>query len=362
MTPSPTRVVIVDDSALARAILTRILEEDGDIKVVGEAADGFDALRLITSLKPDLVTMDIDMPGPNGLETIDRIMHSAPVPILVVTGERLGPGTELGFRAIELGALDYMAKPAITDDSATAALRAQIRSLARVPVFLHTESREPSVAPPPLASHPPPRYDVVAIASGTGGPKSLAAIAGALPHDFGSAVVIVQHVPDRFMTAFADYIRSLTAMRVVLVEAMPHEIMPGELVMAKNADSHLFFPRPGVVVGIHAPPYAGHRPSATVLFRSVAETYGREAIGVVLSGSGDDGVEGVEAMRTAGALTLAESPEAALIGDLPAAAIARGAIQRTMPSPMIADYLMAAISNTSSKTTAPPSSDRMPPS
>ena len=185
---------------------------DGDIQVVGEAADGFDAMGLTMKLKPDLVTMDIYMPGPNGLETIERIMHVSPVPILVVTGEQLRPGTELGFRAIELGALDFMAKPSITDDATAAAMRTQIRSLARVPVFLHTAEHVASVPPPPLASDPPVRYAVVAIASGKGGPRSLAAIVSALPHDFGTSLVVVQHVPDNLMDAFAQYIRSLSAM------------------------------------------------------------------------------------------------------------------------------------------------------
>jgi len=350
-----TRIVVVDDSALARAILTKIVEADGDIRVVGEAANGFDAIRLISSLKPDLVTMDIDMPGPSGLETIERIMQTCPVPILVVTGERLGPGTDLGFQAIELGALDFMAKPAITDDSTTAAMRAQIRSLAAVPVFLHAPASE--APPPPLASDPPSRYDLVAIGSGTGGPKSLAAILGALPHDFASAIAIVQHVPDKFLDAFARYVRSLTSLRLVLVEAMPHEIMPGELVLPRNGDAHLFFPRRGVVVGSHGPPYAGHRPSATVLFRSVAETYGPEAIGVLLSGAGDDGVEGLEALRASSALTIAESPETALVSDMPAGAITRRAATRVMPAAMIADYLLASVGDASAKTTAPPSSE-----
>lgn len=350
------RVVTVDDSALSRAILKNILESDGDITVVGQASSGLEAIPKITEHKPDLVTMDIDMPGQNGLETIEQVMQTCPVPILVVTGERLGPESDVGFRAIQLGALDFMAKPPITDAASTAILRQQVRALARVPVFLHAEeppkeTLRATVSPASTAA----RHAIIAIASGTGGPKALGQIASALPEDFACPIVVVQHLPDRFTSAFAKYLQSLTALRVVLVDAMPHDLVPGEIVLAHSTDAHVYCPRAGVVVGLDAPPHAGHRPSATVLLRSIAEAYGRNAIGVVLSGTGEDGMEGLEAMHAAGALTLAESPDSAHVPDLPKLAVDAGAVSRTMPSEMLADFLLATVSNASSKTTAPPS-------
>lgn len=351
------RVVIVDDSALSRAILTKVLEADGDIKIVGEATNGFEAVPRILAEKPDLVTMDVDMPGPNGLETIERVMHTCPVPILLVTGEQLGPESDIGFRAIQLGALDFMAKPPITDQDATAALRTQVRTLSRVPVFLHQDPRG-LTSPPAPPEEKASRYSIVAIASGTGGPKSLATIARTLPADFGCSVVVVQHMPSRFTYAFSKYLEAESRLRVRLVDAMPHECMPGEIILCAG-DAHLFFPRRGVIVGTDAPPYANHRPSATVLLRSMAEMYGREAIGVLLSGTGEDGLEGLDAVRVAGGLTLAESPDTALIRDLPQAAVDRGYAMRAMPAEMLADYIFAAASNTSSKTTAPPSNHEL---
>jgi two-component system, chemotaxis family, protein-glutamate methylesterase/glutaminase len=351
------RVVIVDDSSLARAVLRKILEADGDIEVVGEAANGFEAIPRIEALKPDLVTMDIDMPGPNGLETVDRIMHRCPVPILIVTGERLGPGSDLGFRAIQLGALDFVAKPPITDAGATAGLRQQVRSLSTVPVFLHTAERtEPLVEPiePDSAPGPRARYGVIAIASGTGGPRSLTTIVRALPENLSCPIAIVQQMPARFAESFAKYLASETSLRVRLVAGMPHECAPGELLLC-NVDAHLFFSRRGVAVAMDAPPYAAQRPSSTVLLRSIAETYGREAIAILLSGMGDDGIEGLEAVRLAGGLTIAESPDAALVADLPKAALKCGAAMRALPAELIADFLVATVSNAGTKTTAPPS-------
>jgi two-component system chemotaxis response regulator CheB len=351
------RVVTVDDSSLSRMILKKVLEADGDIQIVGQASNGFEAVPRIQEHKPDLVTMDVDMPGPNGLETIERIMHTCPVPILVVTGERLGPETDLGFRAIQLGALDFMAKPSIADEGSMVRLRAQVRALAGTPVFLHTEDRESAAKTGRMRALPDaPPFSLVAIASGTGGPKSVATILQSLPPNFGAPIVIVQQMPDRFSNAFAKYIQSLTKLRVTMVEAMPHDCVPGEVLLS-GSDAHVYFPRRGVVVGMHSEPYAGHRPSATVLLRSIAETYGADAVGILLSGSGEDGLEGLAAMRSTGALTLAESPSSAAIGDAPAAALKSGAAERELTAQMIANCLVSAMAEMNSKTTAPPSKE-----
>lgn len=344
------RVVMVDDSSLSRLILRKVLEADGDIEVVGEACNGFDAVPRIQEHKPDLVTMDIDMPGPDGLETIERVMHTCPVPILVVTGERLGPEMDLGFRAIQFGALDFMAKPSVGDEGSMTRLRASVRALAGIPVFLHTESR--SDRTPSLPDAPP--FSIVAVAGGTGGPKSVATILQSLPANFGAPVVIVQQMPDNFGPAFQKYLQSLTSLRVTTVGAFPHECLPGDVLIGSSG-AHVYFPRRGVVVGMDGEPYAGRRPSATVMLRSIAEAYGPDAVGVLLSGTGDDGIEGLLAMRSMGALTLAESSSSAAIGDLPAAAIERGAASRELPAQMIANCLISAMAAMNSKTTAPPS-------
>ncbi len=347
------RVVIVDDSSLSRMILTKVLEADGDIKVVGEATNGFEAVPRIQEHQPDVVTMDIDMPGLNGLETIARVMKSTPVPILVVTGERLGPDTDLGFRAIEGGALDFMAKPSVADEASMTRLRAHVRAIKGVPVFMHGDDREPKTPRrEPLPDAPP--FSLVAIGSGTGGPRSVATILQSLPVNFGAPIVLVQQVPDRFTSAFVKYLQSLTPLRVRTIDAMPYEVVPGEVLLA-GGDAHLYFPRRDVVVGIDGAPVAGQRPSSTILLRSVAETYGPAAVGILLSGSGEDGIEGLAALRSTGAMTIAESPSSAALPETPSAAVQRGAAARSLPAQMIANVLISAMSAMSSKTTAPPS-------
>lgn len=354
MTNARTRVVIVDDSALSRAILRKILEADGDIEVVGEGTNGLEAIPRIQEFKPDLVTMDIDMPGANGLETIQRVMQTCPVPILVITSERLGPESDIGFRAIQLGALDFMAKPPITDAASTEALRMQVRTLSKVPVFRHALQDPISTSLDAFDVEPLQRHrSVIAIASGTGGPKALAAILRYLPPNFGCPILVVQHHPDRFSRAFAKFLQSMTSLRVRIVDGLPHEFGPGEVVLC-GTDAHLMVPRRGVAAASAEPPVCGHRPSATVLLESVAEVYGTSAIGLVLSGTGEDGLAGIAALRRAGALTLAESTSSAVIGDLPSAAVAAGSIVKSMPYELLADYLIANVSTNGAKTTAPP--------
>lgn len=359
---SRTRVIVVDDSSLSRAILQRILEADGDIEVVAQGTNGLEALPLIQQFKPDLVTMDIDMPGSNGLETIERVMRTSPVPILVITSERLGPESDVGFRAVQLGALDFTAKPAITDPASTEALRSQVRKLSKVPVFIHTadepvsKSLERPLAVEPLAL----RRSVIAIASGSGGgSKVLASIVRALPANFGCPILVVQHHPEQFSRAFAKFLQSMTALPVRVVEGMPYEFGPGEVLVC-GTDAHLFVPHRGVAVANFAPPVSGHRPSATVLFESVAEAYGASAIGLVLSGTGEDGLAGLAALHRAGALTLAERTSPGVIGDLPSPSVATGTNARPVPTEMLADYLMANVLYDSAKTTAPPSYGTIP--
>jgi two-component system chemotaxis response regulator CheB len=348
------RVVMVDDSSISRMVLRKILEADGDIEVVGEATNGFEALPRIQEHKPDLVTMDIDMPGPSGLETIARVMTTAPVPILVVTGERLGPDSDVGFRAIQGGALDFMAKPSIADEGSMTRLREHVRVLAGVPVFMHMEGRTDDRASGDALDTP--SISLVAIASGTGGPKSLATILEQLPPTFAAPIVIVQQMPDKFGPAFLKYLQGLTQLRVRSVPPLPHDCMPGEVLIG-GPGAHVYFPRKGVVVAMDGAPYAGALPSATVMFRSVAEMYGAHAVGIVLSGTGTDGIEGLEAMKAAGALTLAEAPDSAPLPDLPSAVLKSGAAERGLPAQMIASSLVSAISEMSNKTTAPPSSE-----
>lgn len=353
-TKPKTRVVVVDDSSLSRAILREVLQADGDIEVVGEAENGYEAVGVVDALGPDVVTMDIDMPGPSGLDTIGWIIEKSPLPILVVTGERLGDGSALGFHAIERGAADFAAKPSIDDDAALVRLRAQVRAIAGLAVG-------PRNAAPALledaqrivaAMRPREGVDVLGFSSGIGGHRTLMRILRRLP-PLPCAIVVSQHMAPRFGVAFARYLQRMTPLRVQLASTEPMPLTHGSLWVC-DARAHLVCPKRGEIVALEAPPDAGYRPSGTRLFESLARTYGRGAIGVLCAGSGDDGASGLRAMRDAGALTVVESPETAVPADMPRAAVAAEAAARTLPAELIADYLASAFADPN-KSTAPPS-------
>jgi two-component system chemotaxis response regulator CheB len=353
LTVKKKRVVIVDDSSLSRAILREILEADGDIEVVGEAQNGYEAVGVVDALVPDVVTMDIDMPGPSGLETIGFIMQKRPVPIIVVTGERLGEGSALGFHAIERGAVDFTSKPSITDAAAVKRLRGQVRAVAGMQL---TPGGGDTAAAPPGAAEPTPQGDVevVGLAAGIGGHRSLMRILRRIPREFPCTLAVVQHMAPRFGPAFARYLQQMTPMRVRLAGKSPMRVSPGELWVC-DASSHLVFPSRGEIVAADEPPVRGYRPSASRLFEAMAQVYGRAAAGVLCAGSGDDGADGLRRLKDASGLVVVESVETAVPSDMPRAAAALKAVDKALPAELIADFLVGAFTDKSAKTTAPPS-------
>lgn len=353
-----TRVVIVDDSALSRAILREILEADGDIEVVGEAQNGYEGVSVVDALVPDVVTMDIDMPGPSGLDTIGFIMQKRPLPILVVTGERLGDGSALGFHAIERGAVDFTSKPSITDAAAVKRLRAQVRAIAGMRVVPPSPDDDATAEGAPVPDAPPrDGVEVVGFVAGIGGHRSLMRILRRLPRDFPCAAAVVQHMAPRFGPAFARYLQQMTALRVRLVGRTPMRAQPGELYVC-DASSHLVCLKRGEMIASEDPPLRGYRPSATLLLGSLAETYGAAAAGVMCAGSGDDGADGLRRLKQTGALTVVESVHTAEPPEMPRAATDAGAVERALPIELIADFLVGSLTDRGNKTTAPPSNLR----
>lgn len=358
----PVRVVIADDSALCREALRLLFEADGDIEVVGEADEGAAAVALIAALAPDLVTMDIQMPGLGGLGAIERIMATTPVPILVLTGQPAPEQGGLVFEAVRRGALDVWEKPRSLDPADNAPLRAHLRRLARVSVVRHIAASparlalaEPRVVPlrhapssPGVASPPPASREararlcpIVGIASSSGGPSALAAILGRLPADFPACLAVVQHVPVGFAEPFARFLRTTTPLEVVVVSRRV-EARPGCILVAPD-DRHLVAAADRAFLPQDAPALRGHRPSATLLFRSLAQVFGATALGVVLTGIGDDGAAGLAEMRRAGALTLAQDEASSAIWGMPRAAIEAGGAVETLPLSAIAERLLLAV-------------------
>jgi two-component system chemotaxis response regulator CheB len=339
------RVLIVDDSRFVRQAVARMLNSSPDIEVVGQAADGRQGIEKARELKPDVVTLDLQMPHLGGLETLERLMEEAPVPVLLLSS-LTSEGADVTLRGLELGALDFVDKSTAQGQmnllSLAEELRAKIRALAGSP-------RRPRSTGAPGAAQvavPPGsrRALVVAIGTSTGGPTALQAVIPRLPRDLGAAVLVVQHIPVGFTRYLADRLAQRSALPVA--EARDREtISPGRVLIAPGG-LHMKLVQRGDAVEVRLeeePRSSLHRPSADVLMASVAEVFGSRSVGVVLTGMGTDGAMGLGAIRKAGGRTLAESEETCVIYGMPKAAIDAGVVDRAVPLPEMADAIVSAV-------------------
>jgi two-component system, chemotaxis family, protein-glutamate methylesterase/glutaminase len=341
------RVVVIDDSAFVRQALTRMLAA-ADIKVVGTAGDGYEGLEKVLDLRPDVVTLDVKMPRMDGLEALQRIMKECPTPVLLLSS-LTREGADVTLRGLELGAMDFVDKSSVQGHmnllGLTDELRAKVRALASVP-----RSRLAPLPPVPAprlaipAAHPGRRAEVVAIGTSTGGPPALQAIIPRLPSDLPAAVLVVQHMPVGFTRSLAERLDQRSALPVREAED-GESVEPGAVLIAP-AGRHLKVRQRGGQVQVQLdeePRSALHRPSVDVLMASVARAYGQRAVGVVLTGMGTDGVEGLRAIRDAGGRTLAESEESCVIYGMPKAAAEAGVVQRVVALRRMADEILAEV-------------------
>jgi two-component system chemotaxis response regulator CheB len=330
------RVLLLDDSAICRSQLRELLEVDPKLRVVGEASNGDQVLDLIQSTAPHILLVDLQMPGTGGKETIERVMADHPLPILIVTGQPAGVRREAVFEAIRRGALDLAEKPRHGDARAGARLRSMVRELSRVRVVRHVAGKlSRRDGRPGLPTPIPPRASdgsdsplVVGIAASAGGPKPLVSVLSGWPADFKAAILVVQHLPNGFTPAFAEYLQSRIPQRVVVVKQL-QALRPGHVFLASD-DEHLVAISDKQVAPSTGAPVEGHRPSATVLFDSLAARLGARACGVILSGMGRDGVAGLLRMKTRGALTLAQEEAGCAVYGMPKAALDAGAISAAL--------------------------------
>ena len=320
----PVRVLVADDSALFREVLARVVAVDPGFDVVAAAADGFDAAALTRELRPDVITMDLNMPDADGFSGISRIMAETPTPILVLTGNR---EEAVGFKALSLGALDILEKPGAEADLDEwgSLLRSRLRLLAGVKVIRHLRGlRERRAAPAP-AVH---RAELVVIGASLGGPRALATLLRALPQDFAAPVAVVQHIADGFTEGLASWLASES--RLDVREASDRDdLVPGRVLVAPSG--HHLVVGEGLVRLSPAPPVDTFKPSVTPLFVSAAKVYGRRACGVLLTGMGRDGAEGMRALRAAGAHTIAQDEASSAVFGMARAAIELGAVERVLP-------------------------------
>lgn len=334
------RALVVDDSPICRELLREILEADGDIAVVGHASSGTEALSAAARLRPDIITLDIRMPKMDGLEVLTRLMASDPCPVLVVTDLPTGPDANIVFEAIRRGALDVARKPEQKDQLAAKRLRELVRLLSTVPVVRHPGSSDAPHADLRL-SRGVLRGDlrVVAIGASAGGPAAIAGLVRKIDRDFAATVAIVQHLPAGFSESFARYLAERSPLEVRVAHG-PVRVGERGIVLPPD-DRHL------VCAGAHlvpsnAPPEHGLRPSVDMLFRTLAVNHGRVAAGVVLSGIGRDGAQGLLELRRAGALTIAQDETTSAVWGMPRAAVASGGAEHVLALDQIAPILQRA--------------------
>ncbi|HYD39944.1 MAG TPA: chemotaxis-specific protein-glutamate methyltransferase CheB [Anaeromyxobacter sp.] len=369
------RVLVADDSRAFRAILRTILGRSPEIEVVGEAQDGHEAVSQVLALRPDVVTMDVRMPNKDGLEALEEIMRRRPTPVVVVSSEAGTPEKqEVSFRALELGAVEVLAKPRADVrgrfEKEAEEIRMAVRAVAglklvtrhkRNPRAAATAAAAATLSPPPpgvaqglertttgsWALKPAPTTPlqplaasaprVLGIAASTGGPAALAKILRDLPAGFPIPILVVQHIAEGFEGGLVHWLGGETPLHVKLAEN--GEPLRGGTMYVAPSGSHLGASN-GTVLLLDGEPVRGFRPSGTVLFRNLAQEYGRSAAGLVLSGMGDDGAEGLKLLRDRGAWTGAQGPQSSVVYGMPRVAAEKGAVIATMELDEIAPALV----------------------
>jgi two-component system, chemotaxis family, protein-glutamate methylesterase/glutaminase len=340
------RVLVVDDSALMRKLIPAILARDPSIEVVGTAMDGAFALKKIEELRPDVVTLDLEMPRMDGMETLRLIMQRAPIPVILFSTHSKEDAYST-FKALALGAIDFVAKPkdaaaghldVIADqliEKIKVAKRAG-RSKLAAPVFAEATPQKKAAR----AALPPNR--IIAIGISTGGPNALQFMLSQIPGDFPASLAIVQHMPEGFTEMFSRRLDECCAIDV-------QEAKSGDLLVAGRAlicpgNRHMMvrrMPRGDMAVLSDGPAVNGHRPSADVLFHSVAQEFGLTAVGVIMTGMGDDGAEGLGAVKAAGGMTIAQSEDSCVVSGMPHAAIQKGHVSKVVPLDGLGAYLIS---------------------
>jgi two-component system chemotaxis response regulator CheB len=326
-------VVIVDDSGTRRAALRHMLEDDSDIRVVGEGRDPETALAAVEAHGPAVVTMDLEMPGGGGQHAIEQIMAVRPVPILVLSSHVRGPGSLRAIDALGAGALEVFPWPESWDTRTVAELRERLHVLEGVTVMRHPRG----VRPPPHAPRPTAgTTSVVGIAASTGGPPALAIVLSGLV-GIGAPILVVQHLHADFLEPFVNWMARAAATPVVL--ATDGTVPRPDTVYVAPSGTHLRLSPQRRLVLSRVPPRL-HTPSADELFESLASSAGARGVGVVLTGMGDDGATGLLVLRQAGGLTIAQDEHSSAVWGMPGAAWRSGAAARLVPLEDIAPTLL----------------------
>jgi two-component system chemotaxis response regulator CheB len=340
------RVLVVDDSALMRKLIPAVLARDSSIEVVGTAMDGSFALKKIEELHPDVVTLDLEMPRMDGMETLRLIMRRAPMPV-VLFSTHSKEGAYATLKALALGAIDFVQKPqeaaaghldSIADELIEKIKVAKRAAGRKLPAAVVSDD-PPKGKKKKHATLPPNR--IIAIGISTGGPNALQYVLSQIPSEFPASFLIVQHMPEGFTEMFAKRLDECCALEVQ--EAHSGDLLVAGRVLICPGNRHLMvrrMPRGDMAVLSDSPHVNGHRPSVDVLFHSVAQQFGLTAVGLLMTGMGEDGAEGLGAVKAAGGVTIAQSEDTCVVSGMPRAAISKGYADKVIPLEGIAAFLV----------------------
>jgi two-component system chemotaxis response regulator CheB len=335
MKRSPVRVLVVDDSALMRKLIPQLLQGDPSIEVVGTAMDGLLGLKKIEELRPDVVTLDLEMPRMDGLDMLREIVRQYSIPVIVVSSHT-SKGAYSALNALSQGAFDFIAKPTdspkggLEQIAKELAVKIKVAAISGPPkLTFHLAANISHAQKPQLTENRPTR--TIAIGISTGGPNALHYLCSQLPADFAGCLVIVQHMPEGFTGMFARRLNDCSSIHVS--EALSGDLLrPGRAFICPG-NRHLKVrrtPQGDVLALVDQAPVNGHRPSVDVLFRSVAKELGKESAAVLMTGMGDDGADAMQAVQAAGGLTIAQSTESCVVDSMPRAAIEAGYASRVV--------------------------------
>ena len=357
----PIRVLIVDDSASVRTTLSEIISADPDLEVMATASDPYVAVERIRSEVPDVIFLDVEMPRMDGLTFLRKLMSQRPIPV-VICSSLAAAGSDTLMQLMEAGAVDVVTKPRVDTaqfllessmricDAARAAAHAKLRGIKKAPPQLKVEAKltADAVLPPLSAARAaslklnmPVTEPIIAIGASTGGTEALREVLEALPATT-PGIVIVQHMPEKFTNAFARRLDTICAMTIKEAEN-GDLVQPGRVLIAPG-NQHMALRRTGsryTVEIIDGPHVSRHRPSVDVLFRSTAQAAGRNAMGVILTGMGDDGARGLLEMREAGAFTVAQDEDSCIVFGMPKEAIERGGAMKVVPLGKVAHEIQS---------------------
>jgi two-component system chemotaxis response regulator CheB len=348
----PVKVLVVDDSASVREVLSEILSADPEIRVIGVAADPFVAARRIQDETPDVITLDVEMPRMDGITFLRKLMSQHPIPV-VMCSSLTEDGSETLMQALEAGAVDVILKPKLDTRAQLREAAMRIRDVVKAAACARLKPLRPRAPTPEKkltadAVLPPPRAHamarttemVVCVGASTGGTESLREVLTALPPD-APGMVVVQHMPETFTTAFARRLDGLCAVEVK--EAADGDAILRGRVLIAPGNRHTLIQRSGARYHVSVkdgPLVTRHRPSVDVLFRSAAQHLGANGLGILMTGMGDDGAAGLLEMRTVGARTVAQDEETCVVFGMPKEAIRRGAAQKVLPLGAIAGEIL----------------------